>query len=105
VALNAGTDTFLLANVAGELPPGRWNGLYRVNRLQEDSVGKSDFRYPQGTYNVCPSASVGLLKGAALIGTQDAFYRSGRALQAAPTQPLALRYVRDTVTILLIHLI
>lgn len=100
MTLNAGANTLLLANVAGEFPPGWRDGLDRVDRFQEHRVGKSHFGNPQRTDDVCPSASVRLLEGTALVRTQNALDRPGRALQTATTQPLTLGYVRDAVAVL-----
>ena len=88
------------AHVARELPPGLGDLPDPVDGLQEDRVGKLDLRYPEGARHVRPLPLHRLLEGAALVGTEEAVHRPGRGLQAPPAQPLALRYVRDAVALL-----
>lgn len=47
-----------------------------------------------------PASVVCLLESPPLVGTQSAVHGSTRRLQAAPTQPLALRDVRHAVALL-----
>lgn len=67
---------------------------------QTHSVGKAHFRYPHGTHDMGPAAVVGLLEGAALVGTQSTVHGPGGRLQAPATQPLALGDVWHSIALL-----
>lgn len=71
---------------------------------QTHSVGKAHFRYPHGTHDMGPAAVVGLLEGAALVGTQSTVHSAGGGLQAPATQPLALGDVWHSIALLGVRL-
>lgn len=100
VALDTRTNAFLLANVTAEAPSRRGDCLDRVDGLQKHCVGESDLGYPESAHNVRPLVAIGLLEGAALVWTQDTINGPTGTLQTPAAQPLTLRNVRDTVTVL-----
>lgn len=78
VTLDTSTSTSLLADVTRELPPGGWNVVDTVNGLEEHRIGETDFRNPQGAYDMSPAVVISLFKSASSIGTQSAINSSGR---------------------------
>lgn len=55
---------------------------------------------PEGTHHVCPACIVRLFESASLVGTECTVHSSTRRLQAAATQPLALRDIGHAVALL-----
>lgn len=50
---------------------------------------------------MCPAGIIRLFKSTAFVGAERTVHSSGRRLQAAPTQPLALWDVGNSVTLLM----
>ncbi len=71
-ALNASAHSFLLAQVTGEFPASWRNVRHTVDRFNENRIGKTDFRDPDGADNVPPAIVVRSLKRTTFIRTEYA---------------------------------
>ena len=85
VTLNTSADVSLFTYIALESPSSRRNVFHRIDRLEKNGVGESDFRNPQSADDVGPRSVVGLLEGASFIRTKNAFDGARRRLKATPT--------------------
>ena len=61
----------LKSSMANSLPCG-WDVIYAVDGFEKDCIGKSDFRDPEATNDVGPSAIVRLFESSSSIGTETA---------------------------------
>lgn len=100
VALNGCASSFLLTQVARELPASGGDVLHPLNGLQEHRVGETNLWDPYGTDNMGPTAITCLFEGTSSVGTEHTVNGTGGGLQAAAAQPLALGNVGHTVTLL-----
>ena len=101
MTLNASSYTSLLADATTEFPSCWWNIVNTVNRLQEHSVCESNLWYPKATDDMSPAAVIGLLESSTSVGAKAAFDRSGGALKASPTKPLAFWNVWHSIAFLM----
>lgn len=85
VALDAGADTFLLTEVAGEFPACGWNVGYAIDGLDEDRVGEANLRHPQSTDHMPPAVIFSLFHSATFVRAEDAVGRLSGRLQTVAT--------------------